>query len=168
MIENNRVLAPLRSVFTALGQPVYWDSLTSSITSGSIWLQIDNPVAKLNGNPVTQDAPPRIINSRTFVPLSFIASALGKDVSWNDSEQQVSIVNRTIPVPTNSPALDWVMPGMSWQLGREEAFTSCSIDLSISRDIDPNCCLYIAPFQMVSRYFAMFLPRLLMAGQWFP
>ena len=56
-----------------------------------IVLQIDNNVAIVDGEPVTIDAPPEIKNSRTMVPLSFIARELGHDVEWDGENRRVII-----------------------------------------------------------------------------
>ena len=50
----------------------------------------------INGNPVTFDVPPQIINDRTMVPLRAIFEALGASVDWNQETRTVtSIKNGT-------------------------------------------------------------------------
>jgi len=99
VIENDRTLVPLRACFEALNQQVNWNGSDRSITSGNIWLQIDNNIAKVGETTVTLDVPAKLINDRTYVPLRFIAESLGKDVKWNGAENRVDISDK--PVITN-------------------------------------------------------------------
>ena len=96
VIENDRTLLPLRVIFEALGQQVDWHADDRSITSGNIWLQIDNPVATVNGENVNLDVPAKIINDLTYVPLRFIAESLDKDVIWDGSQLRVDINDKPI------------------------------------------------------------------------
>jgi phosphatidylserine/phosphatidylglycerophosphate/cardiolipin synthase-like enzyme len=45
----------------------------------------------VNGQTITCDVPPELINGRTMVPISAVADALGCQVSWNGSAQEVDI-----------------------------------------------------------------------------
>ena len=56
-----------------------------------IVLHIGNNVASVDGEPTTIDAPPEIKNSRTMVPLSFIARELGHEVEWDGENRRVII-----------------------------------------------------------------------------
>ncbi len=49
----------------------------------SIKLQIGNKNAIVNGEVISLDAPPVIVNSRTLVPLRFISESFGADVKWD-------------------------------------------------------------------------------------
>lgn len=46
----------------------------------------------LDGKEVVSDVPPQIVQSRTFVPIRFIATALGAEVSWNETNRTVGII----------------------------------------------------------------------------
>ena len=85
-VENETPMVPLRAVFEALNQEVLWNAEDRSVTSGNVWLQIDNSVATVNGESVTLEVPPTIVNDRTFVPLNFIAVSLDKEVLWDATE----------------------------------------------------------------------------------
>lgn len=93
VIENGRTLVPLGVIFAALGQTVEWHPEDSSITSGSLWLQLDNPQARIGGTTITLDVPAQIIDSRTYVPLGFIAKSLGKEVKWDGDRNRIDINN---------------------------------------------------------------------------
>lgn len=60
----------------------------------SITLRIGDPSLIVNGKRVLMDAEPFIKNGRTFVPVRFIAEALGCSVEWNHESKQVSICRR--------------------------------------------------------------------------
>jgi hypothetical protein len=54
-------------------------------------MQIDNSTARINDRIVTLDAPPKIINNRTFVPIRFISEAFGAKVDWDSGLRMVTI-----------------------------------------------------------------------------
>lgn len=95
LLENGRTLLPLRVIFEALDQQVDWHADDQSITSGNIWLHIDNPIATVNGENVTLDVPAKLVNGVTYVPVRFIAESLGKDVVWDGSQNRVDINDKT-------------------------------------------------------------------------
>ncbi len=59
--------------------------------SVNITLTIGINEAVLNGEKVTIDAPPEIIEGRTHLPVRFIAEALSMEVSWNEEKREVTI-----------------------------------------------------------------------------
>ena len=100
IIKNSRTLLPIRAVVEALGGTVDWISESKAIiiTLGTtkIGLQVGNPIAVVNGNTTQIDSTnskvvPEIINSRTMLPLRFVAENLGCDVQWNDATKTITI-----------------------------------------------------------------------------
>ncbi|MEQ8174580.1 MAG: copper amine oxidase N-terminal domain-containing protein [Syntrophomonadaceae bacterium] len=91
MIINGRTLVPIAAIFNALQRSVNWDPVNRVITSGPIWLQIDNSNARVNDQTVSLDVPAQIIDSRTYVPVSFIATSLGKDINWDAENNRIDI-----------------------------------------------------------------------------
>lgn len=64
----------------------------SSQSSGiTIVFQVGSTTMLVNGVPQTIDAPPEIVNGRTFVPLSALVAPLGGQVNYNPANQQVTI-----------------------------------------------------------------------------
>jgi len=102
-IENDRVLVPLRGVFEKLGAVVEWfEEEQAVVISGgclTVRLIIGRDSAELlkadDAGPVTEtvrlDVPARIKEGRTFIPVRFVAEALGADVSWDDAHRTVII-----------------------------------------------------------------------------
>ncbi len=97
----NRTLVPIRAIVESLGGKVDWsqfDKLVSVTLGGTvIKLWIDNPIAEVNGkkvqiDPGNQYVKPVIINSRTFVPVRFVAESLGCTVEWEPSTRKITII----------------------------------------------------------------------------
>ncbi len=106
VIEDGRTLVPLRAIFEALGTEVSWDSATQTVTAingkTKIQLTIGQKTAYVNDSPVTLDAPAKIIDDRTLVPLRFVSEAMGSQVEWNAARYAVYITTAgvdTSPAP---------------------------------------------------------------------
>jgi hypothetical protein len=86
---------PLRFIAETFGSTVRWLPLTRSITitlgSTIIILQIGNTTAVINGNIVALDAAPYIKYGRTMVPLRVISESFGSDVAWNAASHVITI-----------------------------------------------------------------------------
>lgn len=95
MTENNRVFVPMRKIFETLGATVDWNGDTQSATAvkddNLIIIQIDNPIMQKNNETIELDAPPRVVDGRTLVPIRAIAEGLGADVQWIEQTQSVVI-----------------------------------------------------------------------------
>ena len=100
VIKNNRTLLPIRAVVEALGGTVGWDETERKVTvilgSKTIELWIGKSIAKVNGIDTPIDAAnskvvPEIINSRTMLPLRFVAENLGCTVEWDGTTKTITI-----------------------------------------------------------------------------
>ncbi len=96
LIYNGRTLMPLKKTFALFGLEVKWDAKNQSIealtdTGKTIWLQIGNKNAKVAGKTVSLDVPARVIDKRTYVPLAFIAQAVGHEAIWDSKLKLVKI-----------------------------------------------------------------------------
>ena len=87
IIRQNRTMLPVRFVAENLGAAVAWDGVTSTatLTSGDIEIKITigAATATVNGEEKPLDAPAFIENSRTYLPVRFVAEALGGTVAWD-------------------------------------------------------------------------------------
>ncbi|MDP4181105.1 MAG: copper amine oxidase N-terminal domain-containing protein [Bacillota bacterium] len=94
-IKNSRTLVPFRKIFEAFGLDVEWNPTTKRVFANGknteITLKINDPVAYLNSEEKTLDAPPEIKDSRTFVPLRFIGESVGAEVIWDSATRTVNI-----------------------------------------------------------------------------
>lgn len=88
--ENNRTMMPIRFVIEALGAEAEWlgETRTAKITKGDTVVSIpigSNIITVVEGGKertVTMDTKSVLNNGRTFIPIRFIAEALGAYVDW--------------------------------------------------------------------------------------
>ena len=95
-----RTVVPIRAIVEALGGTIEWDGAERKVTinfNGTvIELWIDKPQARVNGemkwiDPNNHDVKPIIINSRTMLPLRFVAENLGCTVNWDAATRTITI-----------------------------------------------------------------------------
>lgn len=102
VIENDRVLVPMRDIMEPLGYEVIWNEKDRSIAAKdadtTMYLTINHAYATVNNNQVVLDAAPRIIDDITMVPLRFMADYSSASVSWNPNTYTVSIQRGGAPV----------------------------------------------------------------------
>ncbi len=103
-IEEGRTLVPLRFLGEALGARFYWDGEERRVIFTrddlEITLWIDQRQALVNGREVELDIPPRIIRSRTVVPLRFVGETLDAAFQWQEETREI-IITPGSPVPDN-------------------------------------------------------------------
>ena len=82
LVIDSRTLVPVKLMTEKLGAEISWNSKTEEVTIKKsdkiIILKINNSMAKVNGKSKTlpDKVSPIIVNSRTMVPLKFIADEL--------------------------------------------------------------------------------------------
>ena len=95
MLENDRTLVPMRAIFEALGAEVSWDEESRTIVAvrgdTTVFMQVDDWYMSVNDEWIALDAPPRIVNDRTLIPLRAVAEALGAQVGWDEEMQTVTV-----------------------------------------------------------------------------
>ena len=88
-IINSRTMVPLRVIFETLGASIVWDNETKTVTAAKddtvIVLTVGDASPTVNGQAVTIDQPMTVLDGRTFVPLRFVAEALGVKVDYVSS-----------------------------------------------------------------------------------
>ena len=89
IIEDGRVLVPMRATFEALGANIEWDNATRTVRASK---GADNISIEVGKNEL--DVAAKIVNGRTLVPLRAVSEAFGADVNWDNS-------NRTVSITTN-------------------------------------------------------------------
>ena len=90
---DGRVLIPLRKVFNALGATVKYENKIIDAQRGnqSISLSPGVNVAKINGQETNLDVPPLLIDTVTYVPLRFVAQALGDSVNYDAKAKTITV-----------------------------------------------------------------------------
>ena len=109
IMQNDRVLVPLRAVGEALGCEVHWYENTQSIGIGRNGNSLDDVVLKVGyprvlklttNNVVTKvteiDQPPIVQNDRTLVPIRALAEALNAKVDWDGEKQTVTVTSNLV------------------------------------------------------------------------
>lgn len=95
VIENGRTLVPFRAVFEALGLQVDWNEelriATAYNSTMNVSVKPDGSFGSLNGELKELEAPARITQGRTLVPLRFVSEAFGNEVGWDAQKRLISI-----------------------------------------------------------------------------
>lgn len=101
IVENDRTLVPFRAIFEALGCAVtYIDYGDGKPIVGAqrgneyVALYINNTTMYVNGDEVTLDVAPKIVNDRTLVPLRAVSESLDCDVKWYDDTNTAAIFQK--------------------------------------------------------------------------
>jgi photosystem II stability/assembly factor-like uncharacterized protein len=95
IIREGRTLLPIRAVIEALGGSVDWDgvrrkaTVTLGVHTVEVW--IGSTEARVDGMDVALDVAAMIVNSRTLLPLRFVAENLGCTVTWDPVGRTVTI-----------------------------------------------------------------------------
>jgi len=130
-ITQGRVMVPMSSIFQELGAEVTWMGETQTILGKKdktlLVLQIGKTDAVVNGQTQTLDSPPAIVDGRTLVPLSFVATALGARVAWDGPTETVSIILEKAPVKEPSLA-----PSEIFKQVQPSVFTIVTFDSNLN------------------------------------
>jgi hypothetical protein len=96
----NRTIVPVRAIVEVLGGSISYDDSSRLVTivfkDKTIKLWIDNDTAEVNGMKLKIDTnnssvKPIIINSRTMLPVRFVAENLGCSVNWDDKTRKITL-----------------------------------------------------------------------------
>lgn len=94
-IVNGRTLVPIRAIVEEMGGTVRWEeeNQTTVLTYADkeIKLTTNETTAYVNDTAFTLDTAPAVLNARTMLPIRFIAEQFQFTVSWQQSEQTITI-----------------------------------------------------------------------------
>lgn len=97
VMYKGRTVLPIRALIDELGGQLAWEDSDQKIDINlngiKIELWINKHKAIVDGNELSLDVPPVIINGRTMVPLRFIGENLGLQLIWNGTMQTVELIN---------------------------------------------------------------------------
>ncbi|MBS3975446.1 MAG: hypothetical protein KGZ75_01745 [Syntrophomonadaceae bacterium] len=95
LTQQGRTMLPFRFLGEALGAQVGWDQATQAVTyrlrGREVVLVIGEPLAKVNGKPVSLEVAPQLVNGRTMVPLRAVGELLGARFEWQEATQTVIV-----------------------------------------------------------------------------
>lgn len=104
VMQDGRVLVPLRGIFENLGADVVYTPANKTIKATAdgqtVELTLGQRQAFVNGRQMYLDVPADTINGRTMVPLRFVSEAMGADVKWRSASRTVAITRDPIDPST--------------------------------------------------------------------
>jgi hypothetical protein len=118
IVQQGRVLLPMRATFDALGANVRYDARGRIIVARTALHEMDLhlgvPAATLDGRRIPLDVAPRIIAARVYVPLRVVAQAFGAVVGYDARSSLVSIAlpPGALAAPSPAPNGDVKAPGL--------------------------------------------------------
>lgn len=145
VIENNRLLVPLRPVLESIDATVTWNPEAQIVTvskgTSQVNLTIGNSIANCNGQIIDIDAPARIIDGRTMVPLRLLSEAFGMTVNWIefDKDNQI-IVMRNPLIAYKTGLFHYTSRHTRWGQSLDEVMIS---EPTLPADSDENALLYL-------------------------
>ena len=84
-VANDRTYVPIRALAESFGADVDWDNDARTVTivrgDKTIVMTVDKTTYTVNGEEATMDVAPEITGDRTYVPVRFVAEALGFTVT---------------------------------------------------------------------------------------
>lgn len=103
VMRNGSVFVPLRTIFEGLGAEISYDEATSTVSAARGSQAVDFVVGakEMNvekdgqKNVLTTENPSFVSNNSTYVPVRFVADALGANVEWDNNTQTVVIMDTT-------------------------------------------------------------------------
>lgn len=98
--ERGRILIQMREIFEWLGWVVEWDPWERAIAAYdedyTMTMWVNNYQAIVNGDAYALDVPPRLLFSKTFVPLRFVAEVTDCQVDYLGNAVQVTDVDGSV------------------------------------------------------------------------
>jgi hypothetical protein len=101
--ENNLLFVPVRRMIDALGLP--WtrsgNRITTQVGSKTVTLTIGSPIAQIDRDHVTLEAPPTEVRNVLYVPLRFFTDVLGAQAHFDRRSNTVVIVAQLVGMTSN-------------------------------------------------------------------
>lgn len=95
-IQDNRTMLSVAAAGIALDAKVSYDHPTRTVTVESegktAVLKIGSNVLTVDGQEILMDTAATITNSRTFIPLKYLADVFGAEVLWDQNTKTVSLM----------------------------------------------------------------------------
>lgn len=99
-IANGRIFLPIRYLAYACGltdNSIKWDQNSDTVTltkdNTTVSLALGSSGLDVNGNYTNMDVTPLNVNGHIFIPARWVAQAYGYNVSWDQTNRTVTIIN---------------------------------------------------------------------------
>ncbi|WP_058486875.1 stalk domain-containing protein [Defluviitalea phaphyphila] len=103
IINNGRILVPLRSLFETMDINVEWDNVEKKVCAmrdgNIVQIFINSDIAFINEEEIKLDQPAIIYNDTTYVPLRFIGESFGGNVIWDNATKTAIITTNFVKLP---------------------------------------------------------------------
>lgn len=163
IVQDGRVLVPMRPIFEALGATLRYDAARHIIAADgaghALRLQIGARNAIVDDRIVTLDVPARVVGASTYVPLRFVAQACGAIVGY-DARSGLVTVDRPVPAAGASSQVTGMQPAPGATVAsayptisgivasdgralRDDRLTVDGIDVSANASFDGSTFTYI-------------------------
>ena len=100
-LSEDRTMVPLKYAAKALGvsdSDILYDKVNKIVTifngKDVVQVQINNNILLLNGTKIPMDTKTVISNDRTYLPIAWVAKALGVNYSWDSQTKTVTFSNK--------------------------------------------------------------------------
>ena len=95
IILNDYTLVPARESFEKIGASVTWIKDTEQVQivykDMVVLMKINDNNATVNGQLFNMSIPPKLINSKTMIPVRFVSEAMGLTVNWDNNTRIINI-----------------------------------------------------------------------------
>jgi hypothetical protein len=90
IIQKGRTLIPISAVVKVLGGDTSWDNKTKSIIvdirGNELLFSLNSLSMLVNGKSAKIDVAPKLVNSRTLVPIRFLVENCNVDIEWENKK----------------------------------------------------------------------------------
>lgn len=98
IMDENKMLLPIRFVVEGLGGNVAWDGnkkvVTTIYNDTVITLKLNGSAVMINYETKPLNAEVRAINKRTYVPADFLQDTLNINIEWDENTRAVTVTNK--------------------------------------------------------------------------
>lgn len=143
-LSGGRVSVPLRAIFQSLGAQVQYKDGVVEASRGQdrVVLKTGAGTATVNSQTVKLDAPATVVNGVTYVPLRFVAQALGEKVAWDGATQRVTIGETSL---AGGPLPDLSRLTVGSQAGVLKVWSQDKNEVTFFRGIDDRSIARLGP-----------------------